>query len=321
MRGMLIRSLSFASAQDVVRPRSSTRVLVATASFVLTLGAAFVLAEGEAFAQEETTPTEQPAPADPSTPTEQPAPASTTPPPTTPAATAPPAPPPAIATTDEENNAAEEEARRAAAQKELDLTKESPKAVYFSGDFGFTRSDLGGLSDSTGFDRTVATGLFYGLGAGLRLKDVRMGALWRVYDTTEFALWTFALSAGYGLPLRPVSPVLSAHVGYVFDQDIQSSLYRKSLAPGIVLPPDVDMKGLLVGVDLNASYWVTRFVRLGAFIGADLMFLSRSKTAVPYSIFGTPEEFSSLPLYSDSGSAVGLNFNAGLRGAFDIAFK
>ena len=102
---------------------------------------------------------------------------------------------------------------------------------------------------------------------------------------------------------------------------MQAGLFRKSLAPGVVLPPDVDVKGLLVGLDVNASYWVTRFVRLGLFIGADLMFLHRSQVAVPYSVFGTPAEFSSLPLYSDSGSSIGLNFNAGFRGAFDIAFK
>jgi len=288
---------------------SNRAALVATASFVLALGAAVGPAEGQAFAQ-------QRRPSQTQNQNDKEKTASAAP----------------AATTEEEQNKAEEEAKKAEEekaaeekhaeeQKELDLSKESPKAVYFSGDIGFTRSDLGGISDNTGFDSTVANGLLYGLSAGLRLRDLRLGARWRVYDTTEFALWTFALSAGYGLPLRPVSPVFSAHVGYVFDQDIQQGLFKKSLAPGVVLPPDVDVRGLLVGLDINASYWVTRFVRLGAFIGADLMFLSRAKANVPYSIFGTPAEYSALPLYSDSGSAIGLNFNAGLRGAFDIAFK
>lgn len=291
--------------------RTSNRAaLVATASFVIALGAAVGPAEGQAFAQNNTPKAqnqnkENSGAADSATPTEEEKKAEEE----TQAAAAKPAA--------EEAKADE----KAGEDGELDLSKESAKAVYFSGDVGFTRSDLGGLSDSLGFDRTAANGLLYGLSAGLRLKDFRFGARWRVYDTTEFALWTFALSAGYGLPIRPISPVFSVHAGYVFDQDMQQGLFRKSLAPGVVLPPDVDTKGLLVGADINASYWVTRFVRLGVFIGADLMFLHRSKVDVPYSVFGTPAEYSSLPLYSDSGSSVGLNLNAGFRGAFDIAFK
>lgn len=280
---------------------SNRAALVAAASFVLALGAEVGPVEGQAFAQ-----ARAPQKSKDKGETDAVAGAGT-------------------ATTEEQQKKAEEEK---AAQKEkpehheeLDLAKESDKAVYFAGDLGVTRSDLGGISDNTGFDRTVANGLLYGLSAGLRLKDLRLGARWRVYDTTEFALWTFALSAGYSLPLRPVSPVFSAHVGYVFDQDVQTALFRKSLAPGVVLPPDVDVKGLLAGIDINASYWVTKFVRLGAFIGADLMFLHREKAAVPYSLFGTPAEISGLPLYSESGSSIGLNFNVGLRGAFDIAFK
>lgn len=284
---------------------SNHAALVATASFVLALGAAVGPAEGQAFAQSrapnaQTNKEKDPAATTAATEEEQ-------------------------KTAEEEQKKAEEEKKaadaKAAAQKELDLSRESAKAVYISGDFAFTRSDLGLLSDNTGFDRTGANGFLYGLSTGLRLRDLRLGIRWRVQDTTEFSLWSFALSAGYGLPLRPISPVFSAHVGYVFDQDMQAGLFRKSLAPGVVLPPDVDVKGLLAGVDVNASYWVTRFVRLGVFVGADLMFLSREKAPLPYSVFGTPAEYSSLPLYTDSGSGVGLSLNAGLRGAFDIAFK
>jgi hypothetical protein len=290
--------------------RTSNRAaLVATASFVLALGAAVGPAEGQAFAQQgarapkgQDQQKENTGAAGTAAPTEE------------------------EKKAEEEKQAEEakkaEDAKHAEEQRELDLSRESAKAVYFSGDIGFTRSDLGLISDKTGFDKTGANGLLYGLSAGLRLRDIRFGARWRVYDTTEFALWTFALSAGYGLPIRPLSPVFSAHVGYVFDQEMQAGLFRKSLPEGTILAPDVDVKGLLLGVDINASYWVTRFVRLGAFIGADLMFLHRSQAAVPRTFFGNPPaETSALPLYSDSGSSIGLNLNAGLRGAFDIAFK
>lgn len=277
----------------LLRGASRRPALVGMMSCALALGAALGPAEGAAFAA-------------PSTPAPGTAPASDE------------------AKTDEEK-AAEEKAAEApqadAPKKELDTSVESAKAIYFSGDIAFTRSDLGGVSDNTGFDRTVANGLLYGLSTGVRLRDVRFGVRWRVYDTTESTLWTFALAAGYALPLRPVSPIFSAHVGYVFDQHIEEGLYRRSLPPGAILPPNIDMRGLLVGVDVNASYWVTQFLRLGVFIGADLMFLHRDQATLPRSIVAVPPEFENNPLYTGTGSSIGLNINAGLRGAFDIAFK
>ncbi|HVH43859.1 MAG TPA: hypothetical protein VM925_16010 [Labilithrix sp.] len=224
---------------------------------------------------------------------------------------------PSAATDDKKQGEAAPEEQK----EELDTSVEVDKAIYFSGDLAFTRSDLGVIADNSGFDRTAANGVLYGLAAGLRLKDLRFGVRWRVYDTTEFALWNFSLSAGYGLPLRPVSPVFSAHLGYVFDQSIEPGLFTKSLPEGTQLPPNVDVKGILAGVDVNASYWVTRFLRLGLFIGFDLMFLSREKAALPQSIYGVPPETPNNPLFSDSGTSLGLNMNAGLRGAFDIGFK
>jgi hypothetical protein len=206
-------------------------------------------------------------------------------------------------------------------KKELDTSVETPKAIYFSGDFAFTRSDLGALHDNTGFGRTAANGLLYGVSSGVRLKDLRLGLRWRVYDTTEFTLWTFALSAGYGLPIRPLSPIFSAHVGYVWDQNIQAGLIKNALPEGTLIAPDVKVKGLLAGIDVNGSYWVTQALRLGVFVGADLMFLSREQAPLPRSLFAIPPEISSQPLYTGSGSAVGLNVNLGIRGAFDIGFQ
>lgn len=203
----------------------------------------------------------------------------------------------------------------------LDTSVESRKAVYISGDLAITRSDLGAIVDNTGFDRTGANGLLYGLSAGVRLGDLRFGGRWRVYDTSEFALWTFAFSAGFGLPIRPISPVFSAHVGYAFDQSMEPALVRSSLPVGTVLPPDVDVKGIIAGVDVNASYWVTKFFRVGAFIGADLLFLNREKVAVPSSIYGPVLETPNNPLFTGAASSIGMNFNLGLRGAFDIGFK
>jgi hypothetical protein len=198
---------------------------------------------------------------------------------------------------------------------------EADKAVYFSGDLAFTRSDLGLLSDDLAFDKTGANGVMYGVSGGYRTKNLRLGLRWRVNDTTEFSLWSFAVSAGWALPMRPLTPILSAHLGYVFDQKIEPALIRSSLPPGNIIPPDVDVKGVVLGVDLNAAYWVTTAFRIGPFLGADLMFLHRAKASPAGSMFGPTPDFDVLPLYSESGTGFGLNLNGGIRGAFDIGLR
>lgn len=198
---------------------------------------------------------------------------------------------------------------------------ESKKAIYVSGEIGFTRSMLGVAESDLGFDDTGANGVLYGLGAGVRLRGLRLGARWRVYDTTEFTLWTFAASVGYGLPWRPLSPIVSVHLGYVFDQSIQEGAFRSALPVGNVLPPNVDVRGALLGLDLNASYWATKFLRIGAFAGVDAMYLHRQKAPSPQSLFGPTPELAGHPLYAGSGDSLGVNVNVGIRGAFDIGFE
>ena len=198
--------------------------------------------------------------------------------------------------------------------------KESKRAVFFSGDLAFARVDLGGISDNTSFDKPAANGLLYGLAAGLRLRDLRIGARWRVHSTTEFDMWSIGGSLGYGLPLRPLSPVFTVIAAYVWDQKIERGVFSSSLPNGTVLAPDVDLNGFLLGLDLNASYWLSNFARIGAFIGTDFMFLSRQQAQLPGSIFPIPDEFKNKPLYTESGSSIAYTLNIGLRGAFDIGF-
>lgn len=200
--------------------------------------------------------------------------------------------------------------------------KEASRAIYVSADIGFTRPDIGGISNSLSFDRTAANGVTGSVGAGLRLKDIKLGARWRVFDTTEFDFWAFMLEAGYSLPMRPVSPGIVAHVGYMYDQKLNRSLFRSSI-PGdrqTVLDPDVDVHGAIVGAELQAMYWVSRYVRAGGFLGFDFLFLNRPEAGLPGSTFPIPDDIRQKPLYTESGSSVGFLFNVGIRGAFDVGF-
>jgi hypothetical protein len=180
-----------------------------------------------------------------------------------------------------------------------DETKEATRAVYISVDIGFTRADVGGISDSTGFDKTAANGLLAGIGVGYRYKDLRIGGRFRDSNTTEFSLWSVMGEVGYGLPFRPVSPVLFAHAGYMFSNGIERSVIGSALPAGNVLTPRAQLDGLVVGGELVASLWLTKFLRVGPFLGVD----TRNNA-----------------LYNDSGSGVGYLLSIGVRGTGDIGF-
>lgn len=224
------------------------------------------------------------------------------------------------ATQPQEAKATAEQSIPAEAPKAEEEEKEPAHAVYLSGDITFTRVDMGAFKDDTSFDKTAANGLAYGLGVGYRLRGFRVGARFRANATTEFTLWNMMLEVGWGPNLRPIQPVFMLHGGYTFDTSIQRAVFASSLPEGNVLTPDADVKGGLVGVEVLASWWVTKFVRLAPFVGFDVNFLHRERVPVASSVYPALPETAELPLYSTTGSGIGYTFGAGLRATFDIGF-
>lgn len=198
--------------------------------------------------------------------------------------------------------------------------KETHHAVYVSGDFGFTRADMAAFSDSTGFDKSGANGFVYGFGLGYRQDHLRIGARFHVNDTTEFDLWSVMAEVGYGLGLRPISPVFSLHAGYIWDTRIDRPVIAKSLPNGNTLTPAVDVRGLRVGAEVVGNVWVSETIRVGPFVGFDLLFLHRDQLGLPQSIYPIDDTTRNNALFSGSGSGTGYIFNAGIRGTFDIGF-
>jgi hypothetical protein len=205
---------------------------------------------------------------------------------------------------------------------EWDDTVESENAIFVTADLGYTRADMSTFAASSmAFDHGSANGLLIGLTGGLRKKEWAYGLRYRVYDTSDFTLWSFSASVSYALKPRPVTPIIEGHLGYIYDQSIERAVFESSLPPSTVLKPDVDVKGVLLGGEGSANYWLTTWFRVGAFIGIDFMFLSRAKAPLPQSTFGPTPESAELPLFKDSGFGIGFNVNAGLRGSFEIGIE
>jgi hypothetical protein len=206
--------------------------------------------------------------------------------------------------------------------KEKHKEKENPRAVYLALDLGLLRSDVGGFTDRTALDRTGANGESYGIGGGVRFGALRLGARFRGMTTTEFELWSVQAQAGVGLPLRPLEPVLFAHAGYLWSQGFERSTVASSLPSGNILPPTVDVRGVIAGVEAFGGYWINDVVRLGPFAGFDMLFVSREKAPLPQTVLpgALPDEIRAKPLYNDSGSGLGYNINLGVRGVLDLGF-
>ena len=197
---------------------------------------------------------------------------------------------------------------------------EDPRAIYLSADFGFARPDLGAFSDNLAFDKTAANGTLAGIGIGYRHKALRIGARFRDTTTTEFSLWSLMGEIGYGLPFRPLTPIIMLHAGYMFDSGVERAVVASSLPKGNVLTPNIELDGLVLGIEANAAYSVTKFFRVGPFAGFDMTFLHRAQPRLPQSLFPITDETRTSALFGDSGSGVGYIINFGIRVTGDIAF-
>jgi hypothetical protein len=290
--------------------RSSARfVSIAVASAIVPAVVAFAPA-----AAAQATPPAAAAPATPKKEDPKPTDTTTSPAGTPPAATGPTSPTQTDAAVD--TSAMKAPAEPTAAGNHI----EQRRAIYVSVDFGFTRADVGGLSDNTNFDKTGANGIFGGLGIGYRHNNLRIGGRFRDVSTTEFDLWSLMGEIGYGFPLRPITPVIFVHGGYMFDSGIQRSVVAKSLPAGNVLTPNLGLDGAVVGAEVLGNIHLSQFLRIGPFIGFDLTWLHRKQVSLPQSIVPLTDDTKNNPLYSDSGSGVGYVFTLGIRGTGDIAF-
>ncbi|MDB4943427.1 MAG: hypothetical protein JWP97_2961 [Labilithrix sp.] len=205
-------------------------------------------------------------------------------------------------------------------EQPVDPNTENTRAVYLSADIGFTRADLGAFTNSYGFDKTAANGLLAGFGVGYRHRAFRIGARFRDHATTEFSLWSLMAEVGWGLPMKRITPVIMLRGGYVFDTGIQRAVFASRLPEGNRLTPNIDVDGLDLGVEISAPYAVTRFLKVGPFLGVDALFLHRAQPRAPQSIQPNTDETLHNDLFGDSGNGIGYIFNVGLRVTGDVGF-
>lgn len=134
-------------------------------------------------------------------------------------------------------------------------------------------------------------GMTYGAGLGVRLLAFTLGARFRFGNFSDWQLWTLGAEAGMHIPLGRIEPYFTLGAGYAslggFKPDAVSAL--KPSAHGF------DLRGS-AGLDV----YLSNTFSVGANLSGDLLFLSRSASAVPSNSTGASA------FYGQDGSGIGV---------------
>ena len=168
--------------------------------------------------------------------------------------------------------------------------------VYLNADAGFSYIDMTGLSNSSlAVQQTSSAGPMFGLGAGIRLFILTLGARANMNMLSSFNLWQLDAELGIHIPIGHWDPYFGLHGGYCF---------VGSLDNGVSGSPSLSITGADAGAQLGVDYYFNHFVSLGLDLSGNLLFLHRPPTALPTGVA------SQLPandqaLYSQTGDSVG----------------
>jgi len=171
-------------------------------------------------------------------------------------------------------------------------------------------------AETLSIDKASAGGPAFSLGAGLRFVVFVVGARARYNALSTFDMWQLNAEAGLKLPVGSFDILFAAHGGYSFagrlgDAGVASPASAPSAADAVAV------RGFNAGLDFAVDYYVTPLFSVGAGILGDFLFLNRPQLEKPPGFANlTPAqqaEITSSPLYSQSGSAAGLQLAGGLR--------
>lgn len=182
---------------------------------------------------------------------------------------------------------------------------------------GASYVDMQQLSGSDfALSRSRAGGPAFSVGAGVRLVLFVLGARLRYNPLSAFDLWQVNAEAGIKLPVSSFDILFGVHGGYSFAGRLDDA----GIVSPIATPASADslsVRGANAGLDVAVDYYVTPLFSVGAGILGDVLFLGRSQADKPAGMASLPAAdqaaVNGSPLYSKSGSGVGLQLAGGLR--------
>ena len=175
--------------------------------------------------------------------------------------------------------------------------------VYLNADMGVAYTDLVSLKASNwALQDNSAAGPAFGLGAGVRLLFISVGARVRDLQLSTFNLWETDLEAAFHFRIWRVDGYFGARGGYAFLGAFSAESVRTSTGSAA---SDVTVHGWNVGPTVGLDFYFSKRVSVGVDANAEFLFLERP--ALPLKP-GQTVSPAFKGLYANSGSSVGAGF-------------
>ena len=175
--------------------------------------------------------------------------------------------------------------------------------VYLNADLGSAYTDLVSLKSSNWqLQDNSASGLAFGLGAGVRIVFLSAGIRVRDLQLSEFNLWETDLEAALHFRIWRFDLALGARGGYAFLGSFSADSLRTSTGSSA---SDVTIHGWNVGPNLTLDFYLSKLVSVGVDANAEVLFLRRPPIPLQPGQTVAPQYQA---LYADSGSSVGAGF-------------
>jgi hypothetical protein len=174
--------------------------------------------------------------------------------------------------------------------------------VWLTAESGYEYLALDALHESSLLDGDVlspsGSALVLGVGAGVRVIFLTVGARVRVARQSAWDLWTFNGEVGLHLPMGELEPSFTLSAGYA----TLGSLAGSSAAPAGFEPGRIDIGGFNARLGAALDWYLNPLLSLGLQGSVALLVLSRDRAAQPEAVLAVP----ALSSYGRDGSAVGL---------------
>jgi hypothetical protein len=175
--------------------------------------------------------------------------------------------------------------------------------LYLNADVGAAFTDLVSLRSSNWqLQDSSASGLAFGLGAGVRLVVLSAGIRVRDLQLSSFNLWETDLEAALHFRIWRFDMALGARGGYAFLGSFSADALQASTGSSL---SDVTVHGWNVGPNLSLDFYLSKRVSVGVDANAEVLFLKRPPIPLQPGQTVAPQ-FQAL--YADSGSSVGAGF-------------
>ncbi len=185
---------------------------------------------------------------------------------------------------------------------------------WINGEFGGSYVNMRQFSaENLGITKAEGGGVMFGIGAGLRIVFLSLGAKLRFHQLPDaFNMIQANGELLFKIPISSVDVLLGLHGGYAGVGSI-GEVFGASRAD----PANVDVSGFNVGLDLGFDYFINNYFSLGLGVTGDFLFMQRPKSGLPPGFDQlTPEvqaEYQNSDVYRYDGKSLGFGVAGALR--------